>query len=65
VHELRHTGATLAVATGASTAELMHRLGHSTPAAALVYQHASTERDSDISRALDGLMRRSSGVAFR
>lgn len=56
VHELRHTGATLAAATGASTAELMHRLGHASPAAALVYQHASTERDSDIARALDGLM---------
>jgi integrase len=31
VHELRHTGATLAAATGASTVELMRRLGHSPP----------------------------------
>lgn len=31
VHELRHTGATLAAATGASTAELMRRFGHSSP----------------------------------
>ncbi|MBA2507597.1 MAG: site-specific integrase [Nocardioidaceae bacterium] len=31
VHELRYTGATLAAATGASTAELMRRLGHSPP----------------------------------
>ena len=30
-HDLRHTGATLAAATGATLAELMHRLGHSTP----------------------------------
>ena len=55
VHELRHTGATLAAATGASTAELMHRLGHSSAAAALIYQHATTHRDIEIARALDGL----------
>ncbi len=35
-HELRHTGATLAAATGATTKELMRRLGHSSPAAALL-----------------------------
>jgi len=56
VHELRHTGATLAAATGASTAELMHRLGHATPAAALIYQHASAHRDSEIARALDMML---------
>ena len=55
VHELRHTGATLAAATGASTAELMHRLGHASPAAALIYQHATTHRDIEIARALDAL----------
>jgi integrase len=55
VHELRHTGATLAAATGASTAELMHRLGHASPAAALVYQHAVAHRDEEIARALDTL----------
>lgn len=53
VHELRHTGATLAAATGASTAELMRRFGHSSPAAALVYQHAAADRDAEIARALD------------
>ena len=31
-HDLRHTGATLAAATGATLAELMRRLGHSTRA---------------------------------
>jgi Site-specific recombinase XerD len=55
VHELRHTGATLAAATGASTAELMHRLGHASPAAALVYQHAVAHRDEEIARALNTL----------
>lgn len=39
-HDLRHTGAVLAAATGATLAELMARLGHSTVNAALRYQHA-------------------------
>ena len=30
-HDLRHTGATLAVHTGATLADLMVRIGHSTP----------------------------------
>jgi integrase len=52
-HELRHTGATLAAATGATTKELMRRLGHSSPAAALLYQHTADDRDEEIARALD------------
>lgn len=40
VHDLRHTGATLAAASGATLAELMQRLGPSTVSAALAYQHA-------------------------
>jgi integrase len=40
-HDLRHTGAVLAAQTGATLAELMGRLGHSTPGAALRYQHAA------------------------
>ncbi len=55
-HELRHTGATLAAATGASTKELMRRMGHSSPAAALIYQHAADHRDDEIARALGTLM---------
>jgi len=62
VHELRHTGATLAASTGASTAELMHRLGHATPAAALIYQHATVQRDSEIARALDALVMQAANV---
>ena len=31
VHDLRHVGAVLAAQSGATTAELMHRLGHTTP----------------------------------
>ena len=51
-HDSRHTGATLAAATGATLAELMARLGHSTPAAAMLYQHASVDRDRAIAAAL-------------
>ncbi len=51
-HDLRHTGAVLAAQTGATLAELMGRLGHSTPAAALRYQHAAAERDKEIARRL-------------
>ncbi len=55
VHELRHTGATLAAQAGATTAELMSRFGHASPAASLRYQHAATHRDSELARALDAL----------
>lgn len=53
-HDLRHTGATLAAASGATIAELMRRLGHSTPAAAMLYQHAADDRDRAIAEALSG-----------
>lgn len=52
VHDLRHTGAVLAAQTGATLAELMSRLGHSTPDAAMRYQHASVDRDALIARRL-------------
>jgi integrase len=51
-HDLRHTGNTLAAATGASTKDLMARMGHASPRAALIYQHASRERDAAIAEAL-------------
>jgi integrase len=53
-HDLRHTGATLAAATGATLADLMARIGHSTPAMALRYQHAVHGRDQQIAAALSG-----------
>ena len=52
-HDLRHTGNTLAAATGASTKELMVRMGHSSARAALIYQHATVERERLIATALD------------
>jgi integrase len=54
-HDLRHTGAVLAAATGATLAELMARLGHSTVSAALRYQHAAQDRDTAIAAALSEL----------
>jgi integrase len=55
LHDLRHSGAVLAAATGASLAELMARLGHSTPAAAMRYQHAAQGRDREIAALLSRL----------
>ena len=54
-HDLRHTGNTLAAATGASTKELMARMGHANPRAALLYQHATADRDRAIAEALSEL----------
>ena len=54
-HDLRHTGNTLASSTGASTKELMARMGHATPRAALIYQHATAERDHALAAALSRL----------
>jgi integrase len=56
LHDLRHTGAVLAAQTGATLAELMGRLGHSTPQAALVYQHAAQGRDAQIAAALSRMV---------
>jgi integrase len=52
-HDLRHTGNNLAAAAGASTRELMHRMGHSSMRAALIYQHATSERDREIAEGID------------
>jgi integrase len=54
-HDLRHTGATLAAATGATLSELMVRLGHSTVGAAMRYQHAAADRDRVIADALSAM----------
>lgn len=51
-HDLRHTGNTLASRTGASLADLMARMGHSSTRAALIYQHTAREQDREIANAL-------------
>ena len=54
-HGLRHTGATMAAQQGATLAELMERLGHSTVAAALKYQHAASDRQAELARRLSAM----------
>jgi integrase len=55
-HDLRHTGNTLAAQTGTSLRDLMTRMGHDSPRAALIYQHASSGADRAIADALDLLI---------
>jgi hypothetical protein len=50
-------GHTLSAATGATLKELMARLGHSSVQAAMIYQHATRDRDRAIARALGELVR--------
>lgn len=59
LHDLRHTCNTLTTATGATTRELMHRMGHASARAALRYQHATRDRDAVIAEALNQIIRRS------
>ncbi len=60
-HDLRHTGGTLSAATGATLKELMARLGHSSVRAAMIYQHATRDRDQAIAKALGSLLREAGG----
>jgi len=54
-HDLRHSGAVMAAVSGATLAELMDRLGHSTPAAAMRYQHASQSRAREVAALMSKL----------
>ena len=56
-HDLRHTGNTLAASTGVSTKkELMSRMGQSSSRAALIYQHATQDRDVVIADSLSSMI---------
>lgn len=55
-HDLRHTGNQLAAVSGASTRELMHGMGHGTMRAALIYQHATSDRDRNIAERMSALV---------
>jgi integrase len=55
-HDCRHTGSVLAAATGATVAELMGRLGHSSPQASLRYMHVAGGRDREIAALLSKLV---------
>lgn len=52
LHDLRHTGSVLAAQSGASLPVLMQRLGHSTPAAAQVYLHATEDHGREVAEAM-------------
>jgi hypothetical protein len=51
-----HSGTYRAGSTGASLKELMARLGHSSTRGAMIYQHATRDRDQAIAKALGGLV---------
>lgn len=53
-HALRHYGATKFAQTGATLKEIQERLGHSTVAAAMKYQHA-VGRDAELARRMSEL----------
>jgi hypothetical protein len=53
---LRGSGATWAAQAGATIAELMARLGHTTATVAMRYQHATRERDRPIADRLGALL---------
>jgi len=57
-HDLRHTGNHLASKGGASTRELMHRMGHGSMRAALIYQHNTDERAREIAVRLNDVVTR-------
>jgi integrase len=51
-HGLRGVSATLAARQGATTKELMRRLGHATADMAMRYQRAETDRDRALAKAM-------------
>lgn len=55
-HDLRHLAGTLAALTGATTREVMERLGHATMETAMRYQHATAERNRALADALDDII---------
>lgn len=54
-HDLRQTGAVMAAQAGATMADLMARLGHSSADAALRYQHTARGRDVMVAARLSEL----------
>ncbi|MGH9036339.1 MAG: tyrosine-type recombinase/integrase, partial [Acidimicrobiia bacterium] len=52
-HDLRHAAGTLFAQQGATTREIMARLGHRSRAAADRYQHAAARRDAELAERLN------------
>jgi len=55
-HDLRHTGNNLTAQAGANLRELMERMGHSSTRAALIYLHATAERQRALADRLSALI---------
>lgn len=56
LHDLRHLAGTLTAQAGATLRETMDRLGHSSPQAALRYQHVAASRPGKIASAIEDLI---------
>jgi integrase len=65
VHDLRHTGMTLAAEAGASLADLKLRMGQSTTRAAELYIHATTDHGRSIANAMSALATSAGALAPR
>lgn len=64
-HDLRHTGQTLAALAGATEAELMQRMGHSTTSASRIYMHSTTDHSRAVAAALSELAEADNVVTLR
>jgi len=64
-HDLRHTGQTLAALAGATEAELMQRMGHSTMSASRIYMHSTTDHSRAVAAALSELAQADNVVPLR
>ncbi|OBG89401.1 integrase [Mycobacterium sp. E802] len=56
IHDLRHVGATWAAIAGATTKELMGRIGHASANMSMRYQHVAEGRDAAIAAAMSQLV---------
>ena len=52
IHDLRHTGNQFTANAGANPRELMARMGHDSPRAALIYMHSSDKRQRTLADAV-------------
>ena len=55
-HDLRHLAGTLTALAGGTLKEIQARLGHSSPDAAMIYQHVAQGRDDVLASAIDRLV---------
>jgi integrase len=52
IHDLRHTGNQFTANAGANPRDLMARMGHDSPRAALIYMHSSDRRQRTLADAV-------------